>query len=533
MAELNSGVDAPGPARKGFLGWLFGHKILFGLVLLVGGVLTVGVLTWALVDVGGRMAYRKQVAAVIAEGGSLDPKVVIPKAGPPEQNMMATKLLAPLLSYERWQGGVQWQNPELHARMTSSAKFSVAPDGKEPTNGPGSWQMGRLTDLEAYQKYYHNTRRISSMEKGARPADDVWMALSEDVEDLQELRAAGRKPDGMFPIWEHASEGFNMLLPHLAVVKRLAGFNRLRAIAALEQGASAEAVEEQWIAFRLTKAICREPLLISQLVAAAALQIQAQSIWEGEVKHQWKTDELLAMQQWYEQLDFLSGLEQSYRGERAFCDTTIHEMANRTLNPKEWLTMLGGGTDNSDLRALGLIRAPKGFLYWNLASILWFYEDAIKLAAKSQKQGWCDRAAWTALDANWQSKLGGQNPTRILAKMLLPALSKTWVKMTHAEAVRRLIVTSCALERYRLENGSYPKELGGLTPKFLKAPLLDPFDGKGLRYSVSQDGQYWLYSVGRDGVDNGGTVVFNKSGRSLDQEQGDIVWPSVAGQFAK
>lgn len=41
-------------------------------------------------------------------------------------------------------------------------------------------------------------------------------------------------------------------------------------------------------------------------------------------------------------------------------------------------------------------------------------------------------------------------------------------------------------------------------PNFIAAVPLDPFDGKPLRYILRDSGGYMLYTIGEDGIDNGG-----------------------------
>ena len=79
-------------------------------------------------------------------------------------------------------------------------------------------------------------------------------------------------------------------------------------------------------------------------------------------------------------------------------------------------------------------------------------------------------------------------------------------RAAEAEARRRLVVTALALERYRRRHGRYPDTLADLVPELLKAPPVDFMDGQPLRYRLTQDGHFVLYSVGLDCVDNGGQM---------------------------
>jgi hypothetical protein len=80
------------------------------------------------------------------------------------------------------------------------------------------------------------------------------------------------------------------------------------------------------------------------------------------------------------------------------------------------------------------------------------------------------------------------------------------VFLTDARTRAKLLLSEAALaiERYRLANHNLlPPALQDVVPAFLPAVPLDPFDGKPLRYQLLPKG-YLIYSIGEDGVDNGG-----------------------------
>ncbi len=59
------------------------------------------------------------------------------------------------------------------------------------------------------------------------------------------------------------------------------------------------------------------------------------------------------------------------------------------------------------------------------------------------------------------------------------------------------------IERYRLVQGALPKVLDDLVPRYIDKVPIDPFDGKPLRYKLTEPG-YIVYSIGDDGTDEGG-----------------------------
>lgn len=105
-----------------------------------------------------------------------------------------------------------------------------------------------------------------------------------------------------------------------------------------------------------------------------------------------------------------------------------------------------------------------------------------------------------------------------------------------AEAQRRIVVTAIALERYRGKHGAYPATLPALTPEFLKTVPLDFMDGQPLRYRLTDDEHFVLYSVGLDCVDDGGKQALpgaprmprDSKGNFLTPMNVDIVWPRPA-----
>jgi hypothetical protein len=66
-------------------------------------------------------------------------------------------------------------------------------------------------------------------------------------------------------------------------------------------------------------------------------------------------------------------------------------------------------------------------------------------------------------------------------------------------AVRLLL----AIRLFREETGRLPADLNELTPKYLAAVPLDPFDGKPFRYLPAKG---VIYSVGEDTKDAGGSI---------------------------
>ena len=77
-----------------------------------------------------------------------------------------------------------------------------------------------------------------------------------------------------------------------------------------------------------------------------------------------------------------------------------------------------------------------------------------------------------------------------------------------------------ASKLYELEKGAEAESLGDLAPDYLPTIPVDPFAGDGVSYRRA-DGRY--YSVGPDGVDDGGAVTYDPANGTASA--GDIFLP--------
>jgi hypothetical protein len=97
-------------------------------------------------------------------------------------------------------------------------------------------------------------------------------------------------------------------------------------------------------------------------------------------------------------------------------------------------------------------------------------------------------------------------------------------KLDRVLATLRLIELELGLRQYRSEHGRPPSQLQELVPRQIAQVPIDPFSGKPMLYRA-QGGTNWLvYSVGVDGVDDGGRPV----GRSVSGRvtKGDLFFDS-------
>mgnify|MGYP003889327817 CR=1 FL=1 len=91
------------------------------------------------------------------------------------------------------------------------------------------------------------------------------------------------------------------------------------------------------------------------------------------------------------------------------------------------------------------------------------------------------------------------------------------------------LMTVLALHAFHLKQGRYPATLNELVPEYLQRVPVDPFDDGAPLHYRRRDDKYALWSIGPDGVDNGGVPIDDGSKEKnrryvvLPDGKGDIV----------
>ncbi|MEM7014109.1 MAG: hypothetical protein AAF585_21830, partial [Verrucomicrobiota bacterium] len=126
----------------------------------------------------------------------------------------------------------------------------------------------------------------------------------------------------------------------------------------------------------------------------------------------------------------------------------------------------------------------------------------------------CDRA----IDQGWKS------PHSIWNEEFLGMITHYGHRIYYVHHLQEFARVAIALERFYLANGAYPKLLDELIPDFLPEIPIDCYDPPNpIRYELTPNGRYKLWSLGDNGIPEGG-----HPGSSNGYTDGDVVW-----QYAK
>jgi len=352
-------------------------------------------------------------------------------------------------------------------------------------------------------------------------------------------------------------KGAELLLPHLAPLKRSAQKLEAAAVLDLHDGDTGAAATNILTMLGLVQRNASEGLLISHLVRIAMTSIAVAPTWEFLQATNVTDAQLADVQQGWKQMDFLSDATNAFVMERAWGLAEIekiratHYEFGKVFGAASSMSSSGGSSSAwtwpPDWEAI--TESPRDAIGEAMWRSSWSYSDELRmlksdsiileaLRTMQTNQSQFYKADYDAMTARLSS-LGITNAGEAFFRALkIPdfsdefggSLGSVVRKMIQIETARRVVVTAIALKRFQLKHGKLPGTLDELSPEFLGAVPIDPYDGKPLRYHPNADGTYLLYSIGEDGKDDGGDPTNSASGSSSFywQRARDWVWPQPA-----
>ncbi len=286
-------------------------------------------------------------------------------------------------------------------------------------------------------------------------------------------------------------------LEYLPVVKGLATKLQVETTAAALLGDTNRTAASLVAGLRVGRTLEPEPVLIDYLVRVACDAIATQNAERVFSWMQLAETDLAALQTAFRVAEGTNALSRALVGERAY-GATMYQMP-----PGQLMAQGGGGSPSGTDQALGKVLFPlyRAFLF--NADFVHYLDQTERLIALVRLEGPEAQAARDEFEAALQPRRGDWR--RILSRMTLPALSRAVSKEWRHVATMRCARVGCAVERFRLAHGTLPASLNELAPRFLDPIPSDPIDGQPLKYRPLERG-YVVYSVGEDGVDDGGVA---------------------------
>jgi hypothetical protein len=491
------------------------RKILIVVVVALGAAILIPIIHHYQL----RAATEAYIAELKAKGEPMDLAQVIPPSVPPDQNSAAVFLKAASLLHTDW--NVLGSNPPPAMRMVAPGKAMV-----------GSTQL-EIRDGQSTNSW-----------------EDVTAAVAQNVKAIALLQQIIEKPNFDFQIkYEQGIDGLKTTNLYLAESKRAAQQLEAAALCDLHRGDTASAVKNLRAMIALVEALRDERLVISELVRMAIAQMTLPVNWEILQSTNVTDDQLAELQRDWTSLDFIRGDENALAMDHATAEITLKKWrsSNAVLQNyiNNWFTLAEPSKRINIFDRAKLGTQIFRWRYW------WSYPDELQLMKGCQIFLETARIAETnyslltalreqeskvkKLDINTNSagSLYFSDVNKIDLHSMMSAsvfsLSGFLNRAMRSEAAKQMTITAIALKRYQLKHGNYPPNLDSLVPEFVSSIPLDPVDGQALRYRRNADGTFLLYSIGEDGVDDGGDPRPANNSTSFSwQRCRDWVWPQPA-----
>ena len=476
-------------------------KIGLGLTGLVG----LAVLIYTGEALRGKSAWENFKKEWEAKGEMFDYKQIIPKPIPSEKNFAHIPLLKPLHEH-KWNKDLTESTPIDQKKFyQAESLLKIEGDSRPDLDG---WKTGQPVDLIAWQKFFREEKDWPNPEKAGKPATDILQALTKFEATMTELTlAAKERPLCRYDIKYEAH--FAALVPHLGPLRNFIRSFTLRALAHLANDDPKAALADTRMCLFLAESIRDEPLLISQLVRIACLQIATQPVWEGLKEGKWNAEQLAEIEKQLAEINLLDGYRISILGERDLANLAIDRMRD---NPKLFDKLFED--DDPNLKFIS-----DGWLSHNQKRLnemhVNFSQRIVDIKARRIRPE-IATAFIQELDARTKRKLPIYD---MLSAILLPSIDKVAIKIGFTQTAVDHARIACHLELHKLKHKLYPAKLTGL-----EAPLPhDPYTGKPYVYTPNPKGSYQLYGVGWNQKNDDSKVILKDNDR-LDLSEGDLVW---------
>ena len=329
------------------------------------------------------------------------------------------------------------------------------------------WQTGRYRDLDPWRVAFSN--------------DNLLAALSVYDDDLRKIEEALKRPAFRHEGWDKMSITNHVYISVFPQVT-LVDIYTLLAQAKYEAGQHEQMLKDIQTGFRIAS-LCQKNSIFSDsaVVWMGAYQWMCEPLWFGISAHVWDAQQLATLQNMLKDVNLTEHIIQA---NQLGCSLYTARLTSRFARHDSKLYWF----------------APRGH----------FYRLAIMCAKIYERQKHRihtdDRWFEVSFFADYKTK-----------------------SIAFTQATLHQATIACAIERYRLEHGRIPERLDGLVPQFLAKIPCDPCDGQPMRYKLADDGEYILYSIGWNGVDEGGRFGLSKrrSNTEVDIEKGDWIWHSA------
>ena len=372
----------------------------------------------------------------------------------------------------------------------------------------------------------------SAREEAGASWEEIAGELKKFEAPLAEIRQALRDPDRDW------TAGTNAL--DLIAVRMAAQWLSLSAISRLQQGQLEKSLQDLEAVAGLARINGARCALVDQMFCVAVTGLGLATTWEALQASGWSDSQFQRLGAAWETVDVANAAEKGAVGELAGAEELWATMrqADSFRVASNWVPMpfedASGATTPLQTFFVQYIYYPAyrmtGIDADELRYLRTMQESLQSIRSLKAGRSWSEARqkleetmtsfrAMTGFPAIWLYPVSSS---------AVPNLLKAFETSTRMENERQLALAAIALARYKLAHGVVPASLHALVGEYLPAVPRDLMSGNGLGYHLSAGGDPVLYSVGMDGLDDGGDPSPSQGKNYGLWEGSDAVWPSLA-----
>ncbi|MBW3636989.1 MAG: hypothetical protein KY445_11110 [Armatimonadetes bacterium] len=347
----------------------------------------------------------------------------------------------------------------------------------------------------------------------------IGVALLKNQGSLNLTRRAAAMPQCRFPLNYGTDNPLVLLFPHYGDLRDLARLLAAQAIVEAKNGDRVGALRDVRAMWGISRHLSNDPImvgfLVAQLIDTDANQALAQVLRSVPLTRLQAREFPISLpaENWNR------AFHHSLLGERTFILFIFERLRQITIT-KHDLTLLGSDTTPSDL--------------WISYPLLLLWRPMLKLdevqslrLLKQQLDAASIQQLPRYLKATHSIEKTLANTPRyaMMTRILLPSPRRVRKHRVFAEVKTRQREIALALAVYRSAKGQYPRKMKELNSLWGKPLPLDPYSQKPFIYH-SDGKSFMLYSVGVNGIDNGGKGILYGDIGSKGWRRGDddLLW---------
>ena len=501
---------------KKFINRLWQCRWVRGCLWLIIVVFEALILFRQYVDWSGKRRWLAVQEMLAREGESLDPRKTAPNPVPDGSNFCTIPLLKDMALVTSKNKDDKSELSLKHQRLLDA--LPADPIGFHMPKLIQGAALGKAMDLKVWADWFRPQGWLAVTPDSGNPARDVLAALSRDDQLVSELALGLSRLESQWtPAWKTRALPkllFAIELSHYSALQRISAVLGLRSVAAARAGDAVKAHESLIIDVRIDQAFMKEPFIIGTLVASGISVLISGAVWELCDAHSGTTEDFRALQEALSQLDLRKTYLCAERGELAAA-ANAGEYLKRTRDTDFLLNKPSTKGDTPH----GLYLIPDGCFDAKTAVLVrWHFDYYIKpLRDAGFKELLAKQVELQSLISEHKGRLD-QHPDELLALIAMPALGNVCYKVVYTQSLVNEAIAACALERYRIEHGSYPGTLEAANRAGEKSIPLDIISGKAMGYRKTPDGRYALWcvgSMGRTMEESGFSIRTIRPGRSF------------------